>query len=238
MTETELKFLIAKPDLAKLWTLPALREWIKDAPARQSKTTYFDTIGQDLWKRGFILRIRSTDGYLVQTIKQDQPSLVDRGEWERQIRPPLKGAPLGPDLAMIEDTPLADAIDETIRAGLRPSFEIDVERTAFPWIVGDTLIEVAIDRGAIRGVDARGSNGRDQRTRTRVETWRQKGRVRPRPHARGASAAAFEPHQQSRTRPASPRPRRRRAGEGVGTPSQRRHDDRSGVCRDLQRLSA
>jgi len=157
MTETELKFLIAKPDLAKLWTLPALREWIKDAPARQSKTTYFDTVGQDLWKRGFILRIRSTDGYLIQTIKQDQSSLVDRGEWERQIQPPPKGAPLGPDLAMIEDTPLADAIDESIRPGLRPSFEIDVERTAFPWIVGDTLIEVAIDRGAIRSVDARGS---------------------------------------------------------------------------------
>jgi hypothetical protein len=120
MTETELKFLIAKPDLAKLWTLPALREWIRDAPARQSKTTYFDTVGRDLWKRGFILRIRSTDGYLIQTIKQDQSSLVDRGEWERQIQPPPKGAPLGPDLAMIEDTPLADAIDESIRAGLPP----------------------------------------------------------------------------------------------------------------------
>ena len=148
MTETELKFLIAKTDLAKLWTLPALREWIRDAPARRSKTMYFDTAGQDLWKRGFILRIRSTDGHHIQTIKQDQSSLVDRGEWERQIEPPPKGAPFGPDLAMIEETPLADAIDESIRAGLRPSFEIDVERTAFPWIVGGTLIEVAIDRGA------------------------------------------------------------------------------------------
>ncbi|MGO9673100.1 MAG: CHAD domain-containing protein [Methylocella sp.] len=156
MTETELKFLIAKPDLSKLWTLPALREWIKDARARRSKSTYFDTPGGDLWKRGFILRIRSTDGYLIQTIKQEQSSLVDRGEWERQIEPPAKGALLQPDLAMIDDTPLADAIDESVRASLLPAFETDVERTAFAWAVGETLIEVAIDQGFIRVLGARG----------------------------------------------------------------------------------
>jgi triphosphatase len=158
MPETELKFLIAEADLAKLWKLPALREGMKDSHAQQSKTTYFDTDRRHLWKRGFVLRIRSVDGRLIQTIKQEQSSLVERGEWEREIKPPLAGAPLRPDLAMIEDTPLAEAIDQSICASLRPAFEIDVERTAFPWRAGKTLIEVAIDRGAIHEIAARGQS--------------------------------------------------------------------------------
>ena len=156
MPETELKFLIAEADLPKLGKLAALREGMKDARAQQSRTIYFDTDRRDLWKRGFILRIRSAGGRLIQTIKQEQASLVERGEWEREIKPPLAGAPLRPDLAMIEDTPLAEAIDRSIRDSLRPAFEIDVERTAFLWRDGRTLIEIVIDRGAIHEVAARG----------------------------------------------------------------------------------
>ncbi len=156
MSETELKFLIAELDLPKLGKLAALREGMKDARAQQSRTTYFDTDRRDLWKRGFVLRIRSVGGRLIQTIKQEQPSLVERGEWEREIKPPSAGAPLRPDLAMIEETPLAEAIDKSIRDSLRPAFEIDVERTAFLWRDGKTLIEIVIDRGAIHEVAARG----------------------------------------------------------------------------------
>ncbi len=156
MPETELKFLAAEADLAKLRTLPALRRWIKGARTQQIRTTYFDTPDRDLWNRGFALRIRDSGGHLVQTVKQDQPSLVERGEWEFEIARPPKGAPLRPDLAAIADTPLAGAIDETVCAGLRAAFEIKVERTTFAWIVGETEIEVAIDRGAIRELAAGG----------------------------------------------------------------------------------
>jgi inorganic triphosphatase YgiF len=156
MSETELKFLIAEADLPKLEKLADLREGMKDARAQQSRTIYFDTDRRDLWKRGFILRIRSVGGRLIQTIKQEQASLVERGEWEREIKPPLASAPLRPDLAMIEETPLAEAIDKSIRNSLRPAFEIDVERTTFLWRDGETLIEVVIDRGAIHEVAARG----------------------------------------------------------------------------------
>jgi triphosphatase len=149
MPETELKFLAAEADLAKLWTLPTLRRWIRDARTQQIRTVYFDTSDRDLWSRGFVLRIRDSGGRLILTVKQEQPSLVERGEWEFEIARPRKGAPLHPDLAVIEGTPLAGAIDETIRACLRPAFEIKVERTTFLCMAGETGIEVAIDRGAI-----------------------------------------------------------------------------------------
>lgn len=48
MPETELKFLAAEADLAKLRTLPALRRWIKGARTQQIRTTYFDTPDRDL----------------------------------------------------------------------------------------------------------------------------------------------------------------------------------------------
>ena len=156
MSETELKFLIAEADLPKLRKLAALGEGIKDARAQQSRTIYFDTDRRDLWKRGFILRIRDAGGRLIQTIKQEQASLVERGEWEREIKPPSAGAPLRPELAVIEDTPLAGSIDQSILQSLRPAFEIDVERTAFLWRDGETVIEVVIDRGAIHEIAARG----------------------------------------------------------------------------------
>ncbi len=57
---------------------------------------------------------------------------------------------------MIGDTPLGGAIDEPARAGLRPTFEIDVERTTFLWRAGETLIEVAIDQGSLREIAAPG----------------------------------------------------------------------------------
>ena len=88
MPETELKFLIAKADLSKVRTLPALRESIKGARTQQTKTVYFDTVDQYLWRRGFSLRVRGVDGHLIQTLKKEGSSLIERGEWEHEIRPP------------------------------------------------------------------------------------------------------------------------------------------------------
>ena len=157
MPETELKFLIAEADLPKLRKLAALGEGMKDARPQQSRTIYFDTDRRDLWKRGFILRIRDVGGRLIQTIKQEQASLVERGEWEREIKPPLGGRAASSRTGDDRRHAIGRAIDKSILASLRPAFEIDVERTAFLWRDGgDRLIEVAIDRGAIHEVAARG----------------------------------------------------------------------------------
>lgn len=174
MPETELKFSIAKAELAKLEMLPLLREGIGKARRRRLKSAYFDTRKWDLWKRGFSLRIRNCDGALIQTLKQESFSILDRGEWERPIDQPRRSALIHSnlaksganaaewetglaavdsaaiDLAMLEETPLAGMIDEAMRARLDRRFEVEVERVAFPLAKAGAAIEIAIDRGEIR----------------------------------------------------------------------------------------
>ncbi len=59
------------------------------------------------------------------------------------------------DFAMLEETPLAGIIDEAMRARLDRRFEVEVERAAFPLAKAGATIEIAIDRGEIRGASAR-----------------------------------------------------------------------------------
>lgn len=169
--------MFAEADLPKVETLPLLSEGIAKARRRRAKSAYFDTPKWDLWKRGFTLRIRDLDGALIQTIKQEWFSVIDRGEWERQIdclrcaefvqagvAKPDPAAPATTDLdmadaamidfAMIEETPLADMIGEAARGRLRRRFEVDVERADFPLATADAAVEVAIDRGEIRSASA------------------------------------------------------------------------------------
>jgi inorganic triphosphatase YgiF len=47
--ETELKFLIASEDLAKVKTLPSLRAALRQADDKRIETVYFDTPDQYLW---------------------------------------------------------------------------------------------------------------------------------------------------------------------------------------------
>jgi inorganic triphosphatase YgiF len=156
MSETEIKFLVGEADFRRLWIHPVLLNRIKSARTHHSKATYFDTANQDLRKAGLSLRIRRSGGHLIQTLKQDQSSLIERGEWEREIEAPADGERLRLELDMIDDTPVAGTIGDAVRAGLKPVFEIDLERTVFPWIIGDALIEVALDQGEIRAIGARG----------------------------------------------------------------------------------
>src|SRR5271166_4602991 len=174
MPETELKLMIAKAELAKLEKLPLLREGIGKTRRRRLKSAYFDTRKWDLWKQGISLRIRHGNGALIQTLKQESFSVVDRGEWERPIDQsrssalvhanlPNSGAMAEGgetglaavdvatiDFAMLEETPLAGIIDEAMRARLDRRFEVEVERAAFSMAKAGATIEIAIDRGEIR----------------------------------------------------------------------------------------
>ncbi|WOJ89322.1 CHAD domain-containing protein [Methylocapsa polymorpha] len=124
--------------------LPALKAALPGARRGRIDTTYFDTPDRDLWKRGFILRIRKTGQSLIQSVKQETPSAIVRGEWERETD---CGAP---DLAAIRRTPLAHLIHKhRLGASLRPAFEVHVERISFVLGHGGAQIEVAIDQGDI-----------------------------------------------------------------------------------------
>ncbi|MGH6812210.1 MAG: CHAD domain-containing protein [Methylocella sp.] len=142
--EIELKFLFAQRDVAKVKALVAAASCSRRATHRSLRTIYFDTPNQDLWNRGFALRVRAIGESHVQTVKRIASSRIQRDEWEAQTgRPEL-------DLGLIKNTPLARlACKSSIRRALRPAFEVDIERTSFMLETGAGRIEASFDQGAI-----------------------------------------------------------------------------------------
>lgn len=148
--ETELKFSIVPEDLEKVLLLPALRAAMRQARRARIDTVYFDTANRDLWKRGFVLRIRKSGQSLVQTVKQQTSSGIERGEWER------KTDCVTPDLGAIKHTPLAHLIGKRrLKASLRPAFEVHIERMSFLMDGDGAHIECAIDQGYIEAADGK-----------------------------------------------------------------------------------
>jgi len=142
--EVELKFLFDRDHLAKVEALPALQEALARAARHQVSTTYFDTPDQDLWKKGFSIRIRKSGDRYLETIKQETASLIARGEWEKETN----SATL--DLAYAEQTPLAALIGKRrVKAELQPAFEVTLERHLFSSTANGAEIEGVIDEGHI-----------------------------------------------------------------------------------------
>src|SRR5205814_8849114 len=98
--ETEIKFELPPSEVAKLNKLAPLRVAKAAKPASQV-SIYFDTGKFALRKKGVMLRVRRTGRRYVQTIKATGNGLLDRKEWENEI----KGRK--PDFAAAEDTALA-----------------------------------------------------------------------------------------------------------------------------------
>jgi len=140
--ETELKFLFAEKDYAKIKSLVSAAS-TERPPARQRlRAIYFDTPNCDLWKHGFTLRVRANGKSHIQTVKQLVSSSIDRGEWEDET------ARSEPDLDLIKNTPLAHlAAKSAIWHALRPAFRVNVERTSYMLETGGGIIEASFDRG-------------------------------------------------------------------------------------------
>ncbi|WP_026605754.1 CYTH and CHAD domain-containing protein [Methylocapsa acidiphila] len=142
--ETELKFLFAPTELERILGAPALNGRPEDARFERLDATYFDTADRDLWKHGFSLRLRRSAKRLVQTVKRDMESGVQRREWECEITGPAL------DFAAIDGTPLGELTERReIRESLRPLFRVCIERMSFQLDQGATRIECAVDRGEI-----------------------------------------------------------------------------------------
>jgi triphosphatase len=140
--EIELKFLV--DDLTKIESHPVFAKALGDAGRIHVSTVYFDTPDQDLWKKGFSLRVRKSGGRYVETIKRETASLIARGEWEQETN----SATL--DLAYAEKTPLADLIGKRrVKTELRPAFEVILERRVFGLSANGAEIEGVIDDGYI-----------------------------------------------------------------------------------------
>lgn len=140
--ETELKFDLGPTDLRRL-----LRHAALSGPGKTVRmtTVYYDTADFDLRKAGVSLRVRQTDEGFVQTLKRARSAdMFDRDEWEA----PVAGLDL--DLAAFSGTPAAKILRKA-GAELVPVFKVAADRTVRTWTSGDALIEVAVDKGEVRG---------------------------------------------------------------------------------------
>ncbi|MCA0357967.1 MAG: inorganic triphosphatase [Proteobacteria bacterium] len=138
--EIELKFLIP-PEAAEA-ILGALDG---EGAVRQLDATYYDTADHALRRAGFGLRVRDGEGGRKQTLKSASAGGVfSRGEWEEKIAGPA------PDRDALARTPVGEMLAE---ATLSPVFTTRVERVIRMVRNGETLIEVALDRGELSAGD-------------------------------------------------------------------------------------
>lgn len=142
--EFELKFLFEKRNAAKIAALVSAAAGKKKPIYHKLHAIYFDTPDRDLWMRGFTLRVRKDGNAHIQTVKQMRASSIHPGEWEGNT------STAEPDFDLLKHTPLARfAASPSLRANLRPAFEVNVERTSYLIEIAGSTIEASLDRGAI-----------------------------------------------------------------------------------------
>jgi triphosphatase len=144
--ETEIKLEIPASEVPRLDRLAALRR-AKGAKQTKQVSIYFDTNKLALRENGVMLRVRRDGPRYVQTIKASGAGLLDRNEWETD----LKGGE--PDFAAARHTALEPLLTKKLRRKLRPMFETRIRRTTYPLRLKRAEIEVSLDRGEIDAGD-------------------------------------------------------------------------------------
>ena len=146
--EIELKLSLTADDAARLFRLPLLRNLATGrARSRQLVTTYYDTPGQALRRRGVALRVRRDGNRLLQTLKM--PVGVDGGARHfREYDSALDGE--RPDVGRIDRNIVGPLLRDGMARKLRPVFTTSFERRVLPVRLGDTDIEVALDVGELK----------------------------------------------------------------------------------------
>jgi len=139
--EIELKLEIDAADAGRVAAAPVLAGLTGET--RELLSTYFDTPGEDLRRKGYGLRIRRTGRKRIQTVKAEGEAaagLFVRPEWECVVKGdrPVLDANAGP---------LADLFAPDVLATLAPLFETRVTRTVFEPVIEGAAIELALDIG-------------------------------------------------------------------------------------------
>lgn len=141
--EIEIKLQLPSASFARLRGIPLIRRAAKSKQSEIQNSIYFDTKGLKLNRSGLTLRIRHAGGRYIQTVKSDQGSPFERGEWETEVRnnrPDLKHAA----------APVLEPLGiKKLRKRLRPVFETRVQRTTYPIRRKNCDIALTIDRGEI-----------------------------------------------------------------------------------------
>jgi inorganic triphosphatase YgiF len=142
--EIELKFEVTPADIKRLSRHPALAGKGK---VLALTSAYYDSPDLSLRDAGLTLRVRKAGGKLVQTVKRGRPTdLFNRDEWESPVKR------LTPDLTALAATP-AGKLAEDLGDALACAFTTAVRRTTRLWVKDETVVEIAVDRGAVSAGD-------------------------------------------------------------------------------------
>ena len=148
--EVELKLVLDEGAVERLKVHPALNG-TEGKTARQV-STYYDTPDQALRSAGFSLRVRTSKGRFIQTVKQQgqgAAGLFDRPEWEEAVEGDQ------PDFDRAARTPLGPHLGKRTRKQLKPLIRSDMERTSWHLTAEGADIEVTLDEGVVVGGKAR-----------------------------------------------------------------------------------
>ena len=141
--EIEIKLQLPSANFARLRRVPLLRGAIRSKRSENQLSVYFDTKRLKLKDNGLTLRVRRTGSRYIQTIKSDNGSPFERGEWEAAVDDSR------PDLNRADPSALEPLGIKKLRKRLRPVFETRVQRTSYPLTRKDCDIALTIDRGEI-----------------------------------------------------------------------------------------
>lgn len=158
MQETEIKYIFQIEDLELI--KPALKKIgakIINDSIKNAHTVYFDSQKCRLRKAHLELRVRETNGLIVQTLKSTPTSpspIFARMELEHHV------SSMVPDLKLIENELKSNNIHRIADAHLHPVFKTEVERQTIEVKWKKCLFRIDIDNGKI-------SSGR-RKTRPRL----------------------------------------------------------------------
>lgn len=142
-TEIELKLRLDVRHVRKLLAHPLLKNIASQK--QDLLNTYYDTPELSLRQRRIALRFRKKGWEWLQTVKSAEPAsggLAIRSEWE------IPATPGQFDFTQVDNTELRNLLDAA-RNRLEPVFTTDFLRQSWQIASGDSLIEMALDRGRI-----------------------------------------------------------------------------------------
>lgn len=145
--EIELKLELTEAAMRALpKATPILSRGIVFGPARQLVSAYFDTPDQTLRRKGVYLRVRKSGRSYIQTVKTmpEAGLLSVRGEWEWPVPSPA------PDLDLALESGLKPLKKRARKGDVVAVFASHIARRTALFVVDDSEIELALDRGEVR----------------------------------------------------------------------------------------
>jgi triphosphatase len=146
--ETELKFALSPQRQRMVETLlPKLSRWMSESTRRHEITRYFDFADLSLFRAGFSLRVRQSDGLYVQTLKSLSGGGAALERFEREWT--LTRGRL--DVTRLAGTPVSRLMAARREAPIREVFATDIMRVTYGLALnGEAIVELAIDNGHVR----------------------------------------------------------------------------------------